>query len=244
MTAVATREQALALPTAEELAGSAIQDTGSQGSQKVSYPYIGFYGAKTQDTDPLETAGIEQHQFYLHNGLPIRVDPFECHVLRLGHYYTLVDDNVQPIEARLDCPDEAFKEGYRDHLFFVAAVRHGGTFYPAVGTLRAAQARAFDKTRPLLRKSKDEWAAMGPAAAASAHAALVGARCITTIWSKPEKTGTGRTQNKGYGVVRPTPKDQVDAFNAWYGEEANLKLVQALAGINAIRLDACRKLLG
>lgn len=247
--AIATPEKTTLVPTKAELEGSPIVPTGVKADSRIAYPYVGWYGAKYRgDADALEAVGIEPGTFYLHDGEPLAVSPFEMHLVRLGRYYTQVDDDNQPIAARIDCPDDAFQDGFRDHLFFFAVVRRttksGVHFTPAVGTLRAAQAHALDKATGMLTRASDvkAWSDRSDAHAASAHAKLAGARFITTIWSQEEKTGNGRTMNKGFGSVRPTPKAEVDAFNAWY--DANLPAVLAVAGVNNARIAACQKLLG
>lgn len=239
------------VPTRAQMEAGTIIDTGTKAPDRLSYPYVGFYGAKTRETDALDAAGIETYEFYLHDQYPIRLRPFEMHVLSLGRFYTKADNNGQPVRARSDCPEEAYKDGFREHLYYVAAVRvpgpRGVQFVPAVGAMRSGLAKAFSKPLALLNpkdgaaSTAERWSARGQAEADGAHAKMAGGRFILTAWCKPRETESGDA-NDGFGSVRPTPRDQVDAFNAWY--ESSFPKIAAVAGVNNLRIEECRKLLG
>ena len=244
------KSNAVAIPTAAQIMNyNATPETVPEKAGG-GIPYIGHYGAKTnrETSARLDAAGIELYEFYLNDGLePLKVKPFSMHLLSLGRFYTKQDQEQNLTAVKLKSDDATFKDGFREHLYVLAAVRLGGGVYvPAVGTFRGGLADAFRKADELVKIAGNDkaWSVRSPA-----HAASVipggkqhpGARVILNIWADSEKTQDGKNDfNMGYGSTRPTPSDEAVLFQQWF--ESQMPSIQRVAGIFAQRVEEARKL--
>lgn len=212
--------------------------------------YVGFYGAqaKPHTRQPLDLAGVPVGEFYLNHIEPIRVNPFTFHLLTFTRLFTKQNRDMEIIGTKTTTDQADFDNDFREHLFCVVAVRlpskTGIVFVPAVLSLRGAQAQALSKAVDLTpyAKNKDAWAARSEKHAESAHALLPGGRFIVAISSELKKTETCKEGfNLGHGNVCPTPKAEVDAFNAWYA--TSKAVVARVVKINNDRVASAKEAL-
>lgn len=211
-------------------------------------PYFGIFGAKTKEPtrSALLAAGIEQNQFYVNDGLePLRVVPFTCHLLRYARYYTTQNQKMELTSVRSESTDALFKQGYREHIHVLAAVRVGTGFIPAVGSFRGGMVDGFRKAIELveLAANPTAWAARS-----QAHAESIvpeqhpGGRVVLTLFAKTEKTNDGDEFNLSVGHTRPTPRAEAEAFADWFA--ACKPSILRAAGVFNKRVDECNELLG
>lgn len=203
-------------------------DSGASDG-KARLAYVGFRGAKSRKrVEELDAAGVEESQFYLMDGEIIALDPCDLHILDAYKFWSKVDDEGEAVDVLLeDGGDEAFQEGYRQHVIAAVAIVLGeGTYVPASLVLRSAQTRALDTALAFLDPAKGgaaldakKFAARSAKHKEAAKVVFPGGRFRTRIRSKIEPTESGREMNKGYGTVFPTPAEEVNALNAWIAED-------------------------
>lgn len=216
-------------------------------------PYVGHYGdrARPETRGPLDAAGVEVGEFYLHHITPIRVRPFELHLLKYARLYTKQDNKMNITDAVLESSNDLFREGFREHLFCAVAVRlpvydEAGkivrvALIPATMNLRSGQAQALSKTLAAWKYAADPigWAARGAQYGPASKAVYPGGRMVTTIWSTSEDLADGNTFNKGHDTIRATPIADVETFNSFVSEQR--PIINAVISRMMERLDEAKK---
>ena len=181
-----------------------------------SVPYIAFRGLKSnKNVEALTAAGITVSRdgdgtFYLMDPpVPIRVDPFEFHLLQYHRAFTRQDNKMKVTDAILKSDNDAFAEGYREHIFGTAIVKlPGGGYRAATLNLRGPQVNALrDAVRLLDHPGK----MVGNAYAHLSEVKAPGLKFRITIWSTLEQPKDPRAEkfNDGHGTTRPTPKEDI-----------------------------------
>lgn len=220
-------EQMLARPQAEESAPP--EDNGFGGG----FPYIGFRGAKSKNTEGLDAVGIRTQEFYLHNVVPIKIRDggLDLHLLQYFRAFTKQNSRMEIVGVSRVMNDAIYKQGYREHLFSLVAVRqpttHGLLLTPAVMSVRGAQCKALGKAIDMLSVADDakKWAGLGAFYAHGSRAKVAGGRFYTSIWSTLEEPkNEGEPYNLGHGVAKPCDEKDVTAFNEWYLPETDAVL--------------------
>lgn len=247
-TLVATRES-LMQPVG---AGSA------PAERSISIAYVGFRGAKSKtNLESLDAAGIKvgragDGQFYLHDAVPIKIDPFQLHLLQYYRAYTQVDEQGNVVDAVFENSQEAFDNDFREAIYAstIVVLPDGGGYVPATLQLRGGQTNALKDGLKLLGTHDKPGRAMNPTALAAAggdwiHAAkalVPGIRFRLTIWSTAETPARGGEKfNQGHGQVKPTPKGEIEALNAWIDKNFDTSL-KAVMTLNNARFEKIRRL--
>lgn len=229
--AVAGPESAL-VPESDNDSLATVEAEGSAQAEGrgLILPYVGLYGerARKETRLPLDAAGVQVGDFYLHHITPIALKPFDLHLLKYTRLYTKQDNNMNIVAAAMTSDNEQFKAGFREHLFCVVAVRlpifgkDGNptgqiALVPATLGLRSALTKALKNTLAAweFAKNPGAWAARGKAYAESVEARYPGGRMVTTIWAESVDQNDGTTFNMGHDSIRPTRREDAEAFNAW-----------------------------
>lgn len=213
-------------------------------SQNVSVPYIGFRGAKSErNLDALEAAGVKANDFYIFDGLPIRVSPLEVHILNFARFWVQEDEDTgNVLDVVTSWPGK--DSGYRERVFAaVIAVLPGGGLTAATLRLNGAQCGALRDTLKLLgpggrAATPESWAACGPKFAESAGGANTppGFRFSVSIKSEPKPIpGTKYSCNNGVGSVSPSSPARLAALKAYADSDKNV--IAAALHINQLRVQ-------
>jgi hypothetical protein len=224
---------------------------GAQSEKKFeSLPYIGFRGVKTtKHVDELRAAGIEPNDFYLcESGEYLPLKPAELHVLQFARLFTQQDDDGKLIGASFTNSDALYEDGFREHLFVVAAVIQrtdkGPKYTAATLSLRSGQTQALKQTISLLEgpaADPDKWSTRSPNHKVTAAAKVPGGRFKVRIWNTQEKPASGKGQpyNLGHGSVSLPTAAEVEAFNAWVA--ADFPRISKVIGLHNRRVEEARK---
>lgn len=221
--------------------------------QAAKTPWIGLFGEKTKNgRDALVAAGVEVNQFYLHDEAgPLKIKPFQYHLLRANRYYTKQDQAGRVVAATRENPyakDPNTK--FKEHLMALVVVTYKTptgaiNLVPATWGLRSGVVKAMRlainlvlpgdaKSPPGAAYDKEAWAARSPAHAISAQARFPGGRFVTTAWGTTEITeanedGETFDYNLGHCTTAPTSIEGVLAFNKLMSDDFVTRIVPAVA---------------
>lgn len=236
-----TTESRLAVPTKDP-----------QGTENNRLAYIGFRGAKSEKrVDELEAAGVEENTFYLQDGETIPLDPCAIHLLESVKVMVIVDKDTGDIkDATFQDNDTLWKDGYRPKILAVVLARLSNgkstSWVPATLMLSSGQCKALAAARSLLTGAAsrpEEWASRSPRHAASAAITSAGGRFYVQIRNEVEKSESGRNMNVGYGVIIPTPAEEVEALNAFLERERDPRSrLSAVFAIHDKRVEELRQI--
>jgi hypothetical protein len=209
-------------------------------------PYIGHRSSagdsKNEDrAAALDEVGITCPSYYLFDGEPIKLAPFQCHLLRADWFYTKQNPQGKVVAVRLDDTQEGRDNQFYPHLFGVfGVVVAPGTFVAATGKFRSAQTGGFRyDVLPAFNKYNDPATAKLSANHAAAMKAVhPGGRFRITLWSEEKEIDNG-TLIVGKCRVNVTPAAEVEAFNKWFTDTGKASLWAALTNhekaINELR---------
>ena len=231
-TEIATTE--IANPTDDFLQPIPQQAVPSQGGGGGAY--VAFYGKKSEkNLEDLAAAGITEGTFYLMDGQPRKVEPFQLHLLQYFKAYTKQNlDTGELLEAAYT-EDGSLDEHIEALVLVVLPTDKDSpsVFVPANLRLRKAQAAAL---RPAINlyegtaKSPKDLLAWGPEYRFGAECPIIGGRFRTQIRSELTMPRQGKNMyNLGKGVVLPTPEKDVKPLETY------------VRGVGAPRLLAAAK---
>lgn len=198
-----------------------VDDAGepSAGSRT---PWVGFFGGKVKKgRDALVAAGVEVDQFYLFDSEPLKLKPFELHLLKHKRYYTKQNGAGKTTNVRLVGDPNSYAAGYRElQLSLVAVLMRTPTgnvnLVPAILSVRSGLVKALElaiNTAKGSAKDPDVWAARSTQHAIAAKAVWPGGRFVTTIWGSHKTLDDGNDFNIGHSSIRPAKPEEVLAFN-------------------------------
>lgn len=212
--------------------------TGLAVPGRTRTPWVGFFGSKTKTgRDALVAAGVEQNQFYLHDAEPLKLRPFEFHLLKSKRYFSKANAAGKIVAVRTDYSREGWAAGYREQQVCLVAVIQrlpvgGINLIPAIMTVRSGLADALKvpiQTASGSAKDKQTWAARSTNHAIAANAVWAGGRFVVTAWGSGVELDDGNEFNKGHSSIRPSKPEEVAAFNKLAQEQYAEKLAPAFA---------------